>query len=201
MPAPTTGGRTGEWTACCCPLARPPAACVIVFARPTRTVWASTLTPGPPSALMQTSQLLWPRWLEHVRPPPPSPRTARAARATWPAAHAALPPPRSHKGSCGLAYQWPDIYPGFDVAAIADASGEFSGSCGCVSLPCGALRPAACPRPYPRPPCLSSPLSPLPQALLRGQVPARHVHRRLLGADLARRRLPRPLPIRGRPRR
>jgi hypothetical protein len=44
-----------------------------------------------------------------------------------------------HKGSCGFGYQWPDIYPGFDVAAIADASPEFAGSCGrCYEVRCRA---------------------------------------------------------------
>jgi len=42
-----------------------------------------------------------------------------------------------HKGSCGLQYQWPDIYPGFDVAAISDASSEFADSCGrCYEVKC-----------------------------------------------------------------
>jgi hypothetical protein len=42
-----------------------------------------------------------------------------------------------HKGSCGLGYQWPDLYPGFDTVAIADASPEFGGSCGkCFEVKC-----------------------------------------------------------------
>lgn len=42
-----------------------------------------------------------------------------------------------HRGSCGMGYQWPDIYPGFDVAAISDASPEFPASCGrCYEVKC-----------------------------------------------------------------
>ena len=36
-----------------------------------------------------------------------------------------------------MGYQWPDIYPGFDVAAISDASPEFPASCGrCYEVKC-----------------------------------------------------------------
>lgn len=42
-----------------------------------------------------------------------------------------------HQGACGFGYQWPDIYPGFDVVAISDASSEFGGSCGrCYEVKC-----------------------------------------------------------------
>ncbi len=33
-------------------------------------------------------------------------------------------------GACGLGYQYKSIGTGWDVAAIADASPEFAGSCG-----------------------------------------------------------------------
>ena len=33
---------------------------------------------------------------------------------------------------CGFGYQYPNIGTGYDVVAIADASPEFAGSCGCV---------------------------------------------------------------------
>jgi len=36
-----------------------------------------------------------------------------------------------------MGYQWPDIYPGFDVAAISDSSPEFPASCGrCYEVKC-----------------------------------------------------------------
>ncbi|GAB4813330.1 hypothetical protein N2152v2_000376 [Parachlorella kessleri] len=39
--------------------------------------------------------------------------------------------------NCGFGYQWPDIGTGWDVAAIADAAPEFSGSCGqCNEVKC-----------------------------------------------------------------
>ncbi|KAL4856466.1 Expansin-A32 [Chlorella vulgaris] len=44
-----------------------------------------------------------------------------------------------HKGSCGFGYQYKDIGTGWDVAAIADASPEFAGSCGrCYEIRCEA---------------------------------------------------------------
>ncbi|GAB4814157.1 hypothetical protein N2152v2_001203 [Parachlorella kessleri] len=44
-----------------------------------------------------------------------------------------------HKGSCGFGYCWPDIGTGWDVAAIADASPEFAGSCGrCYEVRCAS---------------------------------------------------------------
>jgi hypothetical protein len=42
-----------------------------------------------------------------------------------------------HEGNCGLGFQFENIYPGFDVAAISDKSGEFSQSCGkCFEISC-----------------------------------------------------------------
>ncbi|PRW39389.1 formate nitrite transporter [Chlorella sorokiniana] len=42
-----------------------------------------------------------------------------------------------HKGACGLGYQYKNQGTGWDVAAIADASPEFAGSCGrCYEVKC-----------------------------------------------------------------
>ncbi|KAI8112235.1 hypothetical protein M9434_003559 [Picochlorum sp. BPE23] len=42
-----------------------------------------------------------------------------------------------HRGSCGLGYQFRDIYPGFDVIAVSDLSPEYSNSCGkCFEVGC-----------------------------------------------------------------
>ncbi|KAL4422029.1 hypothetical protein ABPG77_005459 [Micractinium sp. CCAP 211/92] len=42
-----------------------------------------------------------------------------------------------HKGACGLGYQYKNLGTGWDVAAIADASPEFAGSCGrCYEVRC-----------------------------------------------------------------
>ncbi|KAL4440274.1 hypothetical protein ABPG75_003275 [Micractinium tetrahymenae] len=42
-----------------------------------------------------------------------------------------------HKGACGLGYQYKSLGTGWDVAAIADASPEFAGSCGrCYEVRC-----------------------------------------------------------------
>lgn len=45
-----------------------------------------------------------------------------------------------HKGACGLGYQYKNQGTGWDVAAIADASPEFAGSCGWVVKGWGGLR-------------------------------------------------------------
>ncbi|GAB4814158.1 hypothetical protein N2152v2_001204 [Parachlorella kessleri] len=47
---------------------------------------------------------------------------------------------RDQQGSCGFGYCWPDIGTGWDVAAIADASPEFAGSCGSVEVLNAALQ-------------------------------------------------------------
>jgi hypothetical protein len=42
-----------------------------------------------------------------------------------------------HEGSCGLGYQYEEVYPGFDVIAVSDLSSEFRGSCGaCYEVKC-----------------------------------------------------------------
>lgn len=44
-----------------------------------------------------------------------------------------------HNGNCGFGYQYPNVGTGYDVAAVADASPEFAGSCGrCYEVRCQA---------------------------------------------------------------
>lgn len=65
---------------------------------------------------------------------PPLPRPPALPRPHAGATYYGLDGWSIHKGACGLGYQYKNQGTGWDVAAIADASPEFAGSCGWVRV-------------------------------------------------------------------